>query len=214
MNSYKTPLGDLQVELFGHASIHFEINGLHIYSDPYSSVADFQGKSPADLILISHSHYDHFDQKAFSEIATDNTLFVVASDVTLEDYNSVVLHNEDVYAFGDIHIKAVAAYNINRRNENGQLFHPKGVGNGYVLDFGGFTVYIAGDTEPIPQMKSLTYPDIAFLPKNLPYTMTDEEFIEAANLIKPKYLYPYHYFEIEIPKLKKFLDLGITLVEQ
>lgn len=214
MNSYKTPLGELQIELFGHASVHFEINGTHIYLDPYSEVCDFEGKPAADLILITHSHYDHYDVKAFSKIATDNTIFVVSSDVKMTDYNCVVLNNEDVYAFGDIHVKAVAAYNINRRNEAGQLFHPKGVGNGYVLDFDGFTVYMAGDTEPIPQMKSLTYPDIAFLPKNLPYTMTDEEFIEAANLLKPKYLYPYHYFELDIPKLKKYLDLGITLVEQ
>ena len=109
-------------------------------------------------------------------------------------------------------IHAVPAYNVNRRNDAGELFHPKGVGNGYILDFGGFRLYIAGDTEPISEMRHVTNIDIAFLPKNLPYTMTDEEFVQVANTIRPKYLYPIHYFEIDVAKLIGMLDTGITMI--
>ena len=98
------------------------------------------------------------------------------------------------------------------QEDTGPLFHPRGVGNGYVLDFDGFKVYLAGDTEPIPAMQELPKIDLAFLPKNLPYTMTDEEFVKAANLIKPKQLYAYHFFEIDVPKLKKALDPAIELL--
>lgn len=214
MNSYKTPMGELQIEVFGHAAVLFTINGKKIYLDPYSEVCSFAGKAPADLILITHNHYDHYDWEAFSKIATKNTLFIVGSDVPKVNDHYQVLHNEDACDYEGIHIKAIAAYNVNNLKPDGEPFHPRGVGNGYILYLDGFTVYIAGDTEFIPEMKAITYPDIAFLPKNLPYTMSDEEFIQAANFIKPKYLYPYHYFDLDVAKLRKFLDLGITLVEK
>ena len=207
-------MGELQIEVFGHASVLFTINGKNIYLDPYGEVCSFEGKAPADLILITHNHYDHYDEKAFSKITTPKTLFIVSSDVPKVNSKYTVLQNEEACDYEGIHIKAIAAYNVKNMRSDGQPFHPRGVGNGYIMYFNGFTVYIAGDTELIPQMKSVTYSDIAFLPKNLPYTMSDDEFIEAANLIKPKFLYPYHYDDIDVSKLKKFLDLGITLVEK
>lgn len=214
MNSYKTPMGELQIEVLGHSSVVFTINGKTIYLDPYSKVCSFAGKAPADLILITHNHFDHYDKQAYSKIATKDTLFVVSSDVPKENERYIVLNNEEACDYEGIHIKAIAAYNINNFRQNGEPYHIRGAGNGYILYFDGFTVYIAGDTELIPQMKSVTYPDIAFLPKLAPFTMSDEEFIEAANLLKPKYLYPYHYEDIDLLKLKKYLDLGITLVEK
>ncbi len=212
MKTFDTPLGKLQVEVFGHASVWFGIDGKSIYADPYSEVHDYTGEKPADLILVTHNHYDHYDEKAYSKIETPRTTFIVSQNVGRVDSRYTVLENDQVCTWQGIEIAAVEAYNVNRRNPAGALFHPRGVGNGYLLDFGGFKVYLAGDTEPIPEMQELPKIDLAFLPKNLPYTMTDEEFLKAANLIKPRYLYAYHYFEIDIPKLKKELDPAIELL--
>ena len=212
MKIFDTPMGKLKVEVLGHASVRFDIDGKTIYVDPYSEVCDFAGMDPADLILITHNHYDHYDEKAFSEIETPDTTFVVSENVGQVDDRYIVLANDQFCSWEGIQITAVESYNINRRNPSGELFHPRGVGNGYVVDFDGFKVYLAGDTEPIPEMQELPKVDLAFLPKNLPYTMTDEEFLKAANLIKPKYLYAYHYFEIDVPALKKKLDPSIELL--
>ncbi|MBQ6073264.1 MAG: MBL fold metallo-hydrolase [Bacteroidales bacterium] len=212
MKSFNTPMGELRVKVFGHASVLFEAQGKKIYADPYSEIHDFAGEAPADLILITHNHYDHYDERAFSRIETPDTDFIVSGNVGQVDGRYTVLANDQFCTWEGIGIIAVESYNINRRNPSGQLFHPKGVGNGYVLDFDGFKVYLAGDTEPIPEMKELPKIDLAFLPKNLPYTMTDEEFLKAANLIRPKYLYAYHYFEIDVPALRAGLDPGIELM--
>ena len=205
-------MGELQVEPLGHASVRFGIGDKVIYADPYSEVHDFTGNPKADLILITHGHYDHYDAAAYSKIETPATTFIVNPETGRVDGRYLVLANDECCTWAGIGICAVEAYNVNRRNPDGQLFHPRGVGNGYLLDFDGFIVYLAGDTEPIPEMQELPKIDLAFLPKNLPYTMTDEEFIKAAGLIKPKYLYAYHYFEIDVPKLKKELDPAIELV--
>lgn len=212
MDSYKTPLGEIKITVIGHASLLVEWNGKYIYSDPYSEAGDFSGREKADLIIITHNHYDHYDESAWSKIVTDKTLFVVSQDVGKVSDRYVVLKNGESYNYEGLMIHAVHAYNVNRRNDAGELFHPRGVGNGYVLDFGGFRLYIAGDTEPIPEMRHVTNIDIAFLPKNLPYTMTDEEFVQVANTIRPKYLYPIHYFELDVAKLIGMLDTGITMI--
>ena len=207
-------MGDLRVEVLGHASVRFGIGDKIIYADPYSEVHDFAGNPKADLILITHNHYDHYDEKAFSEIETPDTTFVVSTNVGPVDDRYIVLANDQFCTWEGIQITAVESYNINRRNPDGDLFHPRGVGNGYVVDFDGFKAYLAGDTEPIPEIQELPKIDLAFLPKNLPYTMTDEEFLKAANLIKPKALYAYHYFEIDVPKLRTGLDPTIALMNE
>ncbi len=212
MKTFQTPQGELRVEVFGHASVMFEFQGKRIYADPWSEVCSFEGKAPADLILITHNHYDHYDEKAFGPVQTPRTAFIVSQNVGCVDDRYTVLANDEVCTWQGIEVAAVESYNIKRRNPSGELFHPRGVGNGYLLNFSGFMVYLAGDTEPVPEMQELPRVDLAFLPKNLPYTMTDEEFIKAANLIKPKYLYAYHFFEIDVPKLKKELDPSIELL--
>jgi L-ascorbate metabolism protein UlaG (beta-lactamase superfamily) len=212
MKTFATPMGDLRVEVLGHASVRFDIDGRTIYVDPYSEVHDYKGDKPADLILVTHNHYDHYDPKAYKEIETPLTTYIVSQNVGRVDKRYTVLANDEICSWKGISICAVEAYNVNRRNPQGDLFHPRGVGNGYVLDFEGFKVYLAGDTEPIPEMQDLPKIDLAFLPKNLPYTMTDEEFIKVANLLKPKYLYCYHYFEIDVPALRAKLDKDIELL--
>lgn len=213
MDKYKTPIGDVSVTYFGHASLLLVWNDKYIYVDPYSEVCDYTGMHPADLILITHNHYDHYDSKAIEKIQTLNTEFVVSGDVGEVDSRYKVYFNNESTSFYSVIIDAVPSYNVNRVNENGELFHPKGVGNGYVLDFGGCKFYVAGDTEPIYEMKFLPEIDVAFLPKNMPYTMTDEEFINLANEIRPKYLYPIHFFKLDIPSIFRALDTGITLID-
>ena len=101
--------------------------------------------------------------------------------------------------------RQVLAYNIVHKRDTGQPFHPKGVGNGYIITFGDKRVYVAGDTENVPEMKGLKSIDIAFLPMNLPYTMTPEMVADAAKAFKPKILYPYHFGETDTSKVVSLL---------
>ena len=111
-----------------------------------------------------------------------------------------------------IAVEVVPAYNIVHKRGSGQPFHPRGVGNGYVLTFGDKRVYVAGDTENTQEMKVLTGIDIAFLPMNLHYTMTPEMVADAAKSFKPKILYPYHYGDTNPDKLAELLkDTGVEI---
>jgi len=116
---------------------------------------------------------------------------------------------------GELKIEAVPAYNLVHMRSEGKPFHPKGEGNGYVITFGDKRVYVAGDTENTPEMKKLEKIDVAFLPMNLPYTMTLEMVADAAKAFRPKILYPYHYGEtdtskiVELPKDTKEIEVRI-----
>ncbi|MDR2358589.1 MAG: MBL fold metallo-hydrolase [Prevotellaceae bacterium] len=203
---YATPQGELLVTHIGHASLLLQLNGQNIYVDPYGEVADFSGFPEAGLVLITHEHYDHLDKKELAKIVTPKTKIISTPLVATELKGVEVLKNGGKTTWNAIEIAAVPAYNIVQKRPDGAPFHPEGNGNGYILNIGGFRVYIAGDTELIPEMKTIVSPDIAFLPKNLPYTMSDEQFIEAAKQIQPKILYPYHYFEVDKAALSKALQ--------
>lgn len=211
MFNFTTPLGEIAVNLLGHASLLIKWQGKNIFVDPYSNVADFSEQPKADLVLLTHHHYDHLDEEALKEIVTDKTVFVsnTGCSETLPQTN--VLKQGEEYSYDKIRIKAVYAYNMINKREDGSPYHPRGEGNGYILDFGGYRVYIAGDTELIPEMRELGVIDLAFLPKNLPYTMSDDMFIEAAKTIKPANLFAYHFFKIDIEKLKANLPAGVRL---
>ncbi len=210
LDKYSTPLGELTVGYIGHGSLMLQINGKTIQVDPYSEVADYATVPKADMILITHSHYDHLDKTALEKIIKANTKFI-STELVAKELNEVeVLRNGDTTTWENILIEAFPAYNIRQMNPSGNPFHPKGEGNGYILNFGDFRLYIAGDTELIPEMKSLGKIDIAFLPKNLPYTMSDGMFVETAKLLQPKVLYPYHYFEVDKESLRKALP-GIDI---
>ncbi|MDR3132524.1 MAG: MBL fold metallo-hydrolase [Prevotellaceae bacterium] len=203
---YASPQGALLVTHIGHASLLLQLNGQNIYTDPYGETADFSGFPKADLVLITHEHYDHLDKTELEKIVTSKTK-IIGTPLVATELNGVdVLKNGDKTTWSTIEITAVPAYNIVQKRPDGAPFHPKGSGNGYILNIGGFRIYIAGDTELIPEMKAIVSPDIAFLPKNLPYTMSDAQFIEAAKQIRPKILYPYHYFEVDKAALSKALQ--------
>ena len=205
IDTIKTHAGNLQIFFIGHATLMFEFKGLIIHIDPVGRYADYTEMPKADLILITHQHGDHLDPKAIEQITKGGTK-IYCNAASLPSLNAgTVLNNGDTATFKGIKIEAVPAYNIAHKNPGGQLFHPKGIGNGYVLTIGSIRIYIAGDTENIPEMRNLKNIDIAFLPMNLPYTMTPSMVADAVRMFNPKILYPYHYGNTDVNELLKLL---------
>ncbi len=203
--------GEIRITPIGHGSLMMEYQQKIIHVDPYSRAGDYLALPKADLVLITHNHYDHYDPEALAEVSKPGTL-IIADPATAraEQWRSTALRNGDKTQWNGIGIEAVPAYNIVQMRSPGIPFHPRGAGNGYILRVGDLNIYIAGDTELIPEMECLGPVDIAFLPKNLPYTMSDSMFIEAARTVRPGVLYPYHYFEINYDTLKEALP-GIDI---
>lgn len=208
-----TSAGDLEITFLGHGTLMFKFNGKIIHVDPFSRVADYGRLPEADLILITHEHQDHLDIKAVAKIRTGSTQVLLNEACTSQVQGGMVMRHGDVRTVQGVTIEAVPAYNIVHERARGQPFHPKGVGNGYILTFGDKRVYVAGDTENIPEMKDLQKIDVAFLPMNLPYTMTPEMCSEAARAIQPKILYPYHYGDSKTAQLVNLLktEAGIEV---
>lgn len=189
----KTSAGDLKMTFIGHATLMFSFNGKTIHVDPVGREADYAGMPKADLILITHEHGDHLDPAAIKALRKDGTQIVLTKACSQSVAGAIVMSNGDVKTIAGLKTEAVPAYNIVHQRSPGNPFHPKGQGNGYVITFGDKRVYVAGDTENISEMKQIKNIDVAFLPMNLPYTMTPEMVADAAKTIKPKILYPYHY---------------------
>jgi L-ascorbate metabolism protein UlaG (beta-lactamase superfamily) len=204
-DTIKTSQGDLVISFLGHGSLMMTYVGKTIHIDPVSSEADYEKLPKADIILITHEHYDHLDLKAVNSIKTAATKIVGTSEVASQIPGIVVMKNGNLQMVDGLQIEAVPAYNIVNMHAPGKPFHPKGVGNGYIVTFGDKRLYIAGDTENTAEMKELRNIDIAFLPMNLPYTMTPEMVADAAKVFKPKILYPYHYGETDTAKLVTLL---------
>jgi len=187
-----TSEGNCIIYFIGHGSLLFEFNEKMIHVDPFSRMADY-GKLPkADLILITHEHGDHLDPNAIDKIQKENTIFIVTEICSKKLGKGQIMKNGDTRSIMGIKIEAVPAYNIKHLRESGEPFHPPGNGNGYILSFGDKRIYVAGDTENIPEMRNLTSIDVAFLPMNVPYTMTPAMTAEAAKSFRPAILYPYH----------------------
>jgi L-ascorbate metabolism protein UlaG (beta-lactamase superfamily) len=201
----KTSAGDLKITFVGHGTLIFNFGGKVIHVDPYSALADYNIFPKADLILLTHEHKDHLDLNALNTVRTEKTVVVLTETCAKQVQGGIVMMNSDAKTVEGLKIEAVPAYNIVHKRDTGQPFHPKGLGNGYIITFGDKRVYVAGDTENVPEMKGLKNIDIAFLPMNLPYTMTPEMVAEAAKTFKPKILYPYHFGETDTSKLVSLL---------
>lgn len=202
---FSTSKGPLKITFFGHASLMLEWAGQLIQVDPVSQFADFSQLPKADLILVTHDHYDHFDPKAINLLSHEKTLVILTQKCSLKFTGGKIMTNGETIKFKDITIEAVPAYNIVHMRSQGVPYHLKGEGNGYVITLDDKRIYIAGDTENIPEMKNLKNIDLAFLPMNLPYTMTPEMVADAARAIKPKILYPYHYGDTDPNQLVDLL---------
>lgn len=194
---YQGETSEIKITFIGHGSLMIENQGKVINIDPWGQVADYSKFPKSNIVLITHEHFDHCDPKAAEMVATKTTQLVCTPTI----YNSLKmkdtatsLANGEKTTIDGITIEAVPAYNIQHKRDAEHPFHPKSVGNGYVLTIDGIKIYVAGDTENVPEMKALKDQNIyiAFLPMNLPYTMDRDMFVDAAKMVAPRFLYPYH----------------------
>jgi L-ascorbate metabolism protein UlaG (beta-lactamase superfamily) len=202
---FSTSDGGLRIAFIGHGTLMFTFEGKVIHVDPVSRAADYAKLPKADLILLTHEHGDHLDAKVVKSLRKGRTSIVLTKTCAERVAGGIVMQNGDVQTVDGLKIEAVPAYNIAHKRPSGQPYHPKGQGNGYVITFGDKRVYVAGDTENTPEMKKLRDIDIAFLPMNLPYTMTPEMAADAARAFAPKVLYPYHYGQTDPTRLVDLL---------
>lgn len=212
VDSFSTSAGEVKVTFLGHGTLMFFHKGQVFHVDPYSALADYANLPKADVVLITHEHSDHLDRSALDPIVTPDT------DIILNEASEKILGRGETLKNGEsveilgVKIEAIPAYNILHEREKGKPFHPKGEHNGYIITFGDTRFYVAGDTENTPEMKALKNIDVAFLPMNLPYTMTPEMVADAARAFRPKVLYPYHFGETDPSLLKELLkDSGIDV---
>lgn len=184
--------GVLEITPIVHGSLQLAYGELSIQVDPWSR-GDYSAAGKADLILVTDIHGDHLDAAMIEQLSDEDTEVIVSAAVAAELGRGTVLANGERREVLGVGIEAVPMYNLERGPEEGQLFHDKGRGNGYVLTLGGRRLYIAGDTACIPEMKALEDIDIAFIPMNLPYTMPPDEAAACVAAFEPAIVYPYHY---------------------
>ncbi len=211
---FKTKSGKtVRFHALAHASIRMEYDGKEIEIDPVTKLGnksiDYSEMPKADYLFVTHEHGDHFDKEAIRLLSGDGTQLVTNKRCAdMLGYGEVMLNGQRA-TLGDMEVEAVPAYNT---TEGRTQFHPKGRDNGYILTIDGLRIYIAGDTEDIPEMQEIKDIDIAFLPCNQPYTMTTEQLVKAAKIIQPKVLFPYHYGQTDVSGIAALLqDSGIDV---
>ncbi len=203
-DSFTTKSGKLvKIHALMHSSIRIEYDGREIEIDPCSNLrgrtVDYSAMPKADIILVTHEHFDHYDTAALRLLTSEKTQLVMNKRcVEMYGDGTAMANGDKLQLADDITLEAVPAYNT---TEGHLQFHPKGRDNGYLLTLDGLRIYIAGDTEDIPEMAEVKEVDIAFLPCNQPYTMTPEQLMRAAKIIKPKVLFPYHYGDTDVSSI-------------
>ena len=198
--------GPLLITFIGHGTLRFDFSGRVIYVDPDGRLADFSAMPKADLILVTHQHGDHFDPQAIAALRRQGTEIIVSPACLPPPAGARVMGNGDRAQAAGLAVEAVPAYNLVHQRPDGRPYHPRGEGNGYLLSFAGLRVYVAGDSEDIPEMAELRDIAVAFLPMNLPYTMTPEMTARAARSFRPRILYPYHYSATDPQRLVELLN--------
>lgn len=203
-DSFTTKSGKkLEITFIKHGSLMIEYDNHSIQVDPVSRYTDYSKFPKADLILITHEHGDHLDANAIKDVEKDGTIIIANANSQKKLGKGKVMANGDIdKSIGYLTIEAVPAYNT---TEGRDKYHPRHRDNGYILTFEDIRLYIAGDTEDIPELENLNGIDIAFLPVNQPYTMTVKQAERAAKMFSPKVLYPYHFGETDVNPLVDLL---------
>ena len=198
----------VDIVLIKHGSLAISYDGLSIQVDPvaeHGKSTDYAKEFPkADVILVTHEHGDHLEDATIATLTGENTVLLLNQTSRDRIGRGEAIGNGETRTLcdGKIQLEAVPAYNTTPGREN---FHPKGNGNGYVLTIDGLRIYIAGDTEDVPEMADLKDIDVAFLPVNQPYTMTVEQCVAAAKTFQPKVLIPYHFSKTDISTIPGLL---------
>lgn len=209
----------VSIEPIAHATAIIEFDDTTIYLDPTGGAEAFAGLDAADLVLLTDIHGDHMDAETLRALELGTTTIIAPQAVhdqlpdSLQQHISIMANGDTLEEQG-IRIEAIPMYNL---REEAKQFHEKGRGNGYLLEKNGTRVYIAGDTEDIPEMRALEDIDIALIPMNLPYTMTVESAADAVLDFAPKKVYPYHYRGTEglsdVDKFKELVNEGNKDIE-
>ena len=208
VDSFTTPNGKtVRFHALVHSSIRIEYDGKEIEIDPVTKLGDktidYAAMPKADYLFVTHEHFDHFDTTAIKTLSDESTQLITNQRCTEMLGYGTVMANGDLLQLADgFSVEAIPAYNT---TEGHLQFHPKGRDNGFVITLDGLRVYIAGDTEDIPEMADLKDIDIAFMPCNQPYTMTVEQLVNAARMVKPKVLFPYHYGQTDVSGIPSLL---------
>ena len=218
VDEFKTKSGKtVKFHALMHACIRIEMDGKEIQIDPVAKLGDrtvdYAAMPKANYIFVTHEHGDHYDAKSIKQLTGEKTQLVMNKRCADMYGSGRAMANGDKLQLKDVSVEAVPAYNI---TEGHTQFHPKGRDNGYILTIDGLRIYIAGDTEDIPEMSQIKDIDIAFLPCNQPYTMTPDQLVRAAKVIKPKVLFPYHYGQTDlstVPAQLKDIDVRIRHYE-
>ena len=196
------------ITLIKHGTLALRYKGRTVHVDPvggYGKPTDYSAEFPkADVVIVTHEHGDHFDKKAIADLMDKGTTQIVTNARCAEmlGYGTVMANGDTATILEDVRLDAVPAYNYTAGRTK---FHPKGRDNGFVLTLDGLRIYIAGDTEDIPEMADLNDIDVAFLPVNQPYTMTVEQCVRAAKTISPRVLIPYHFSQTDLSALPGLL---------
>jgi L-ascorbate metabolism protein UlaG (beta-lactamase superfamily) len=217
--------GDLTIHPLHHGTIVMTWNNRTIYVDPApapgqdreaSAAAAFKPFPPPDIILVTDIHGDHLSIPTLMDVIRPDAR-IVAPQAVVEILpsnplrgNAMRLSNGRTITVHGIQIEAIPMYNLTKERLQ---YHDKGRGNGYVLTIGGTRVYVAGDTEDIPEMRALKDIDVAFVPMNLPYTMTPQQAADAVRGFKPKIVYPYHYGKSDLAEFARLVgdDAGVDV---
>ena len=205
-DTIETSAGELKITFVGHGTLMFTLGDTVIHVDPVSGEADYAKMPKADVILITHEHRDHLDPAAIAAVREEGTTLLLPVRCAPTVPGGTVMRNGDARTAAGLRIEAVPAYNVMHKRPSGEPFHPSGDGNGYVITFGDTRVYVAGDTENVPEMRQLKDIAVAFLPMNMPYTMTPRMVAGAARAFRPKILYPYHFGTTDTSELVTLLE--------
>ena len=208
--------GELVIHPVNHASFVMRWKDLVIYNDPVGGAAAYTGLPRADLILLSHGHGDHFDNSTVTAVRKTNTIILAPASVyaslsTANKALTIPLANGAQTNVLGLNVAALASYNLT------QGYHPKGVGNGYVVTLGGRRIFISGDTDNVPEIRALTDIDVAFVCMVVPYTMSLTEAVKCVRAFHPRVVYPYHYHadstttDVNSFKNQVGTDLGIEV---